>query len=78
MIFDKYISLPVFLISLAIGFLFVYLTPASTTKVVVYPTPDNKDKFQYSDKAENCFEFRQTEVACPADRSLIKQIPFQN
>jgi hypothetical protein len=77
MIFDKYVSLPVFLVALTIGFVFMYITPANSTKVVVYPTPDNKDTFLYSDKADNCFMFEQIETACPADRNKIKQIPFQ-
>lgn len=78
MIFDKYISLPVFLGALAIGLLFVYLSPPNQSIINVYPTPDNKDLFQYMDKADNCFVFKQTEVACPADKNQIKQIPFQN
>lgn len=77
MIFDKYISLPVFLVALTIGLAFMYMTPAAMTKVVVYPTPDNKDSFLYADKASNCYKFEQVETQCPADRSLIKQIPFQ-
>jgi len=77
MIFDKYVSLPVFLVALSVGLVFMYLTPAETTKVVVYPTPDNKDEFLYGDKVGNCYKFEQVETQCPADRSLIKQIPFQ-
>ena len=77
MIFDKYVSLPVFLVALSIGIVFMYLTPAEMTKVVVYPTPDNKDEFLYGDKVGNCYKFEQVETQCPADRSLIKQIPFQ-
>lgn len=77
MIFDKFISLPVFLIALSIGLVFMYMTPASMTRVVVYPTPDNKDDFLYGDSANNCFQFEQIETQCPSDRSLIKEIPFQ-
>lgn len=77
MLFDKYISLPVFLIALSVGLIFMYITPAMKTKVVVYPTPDNKDAFLYSDNADNCFRFEQVEQQCPTDRSKIKQIPFQ-
>lgn len=77
MIFDKYISLPVFLVALSVGLIFMYMTPAAMTKVVVYPTPDNKDEFLYGDNASNCYKFEQVETQCPADRSLLKQIPFQ-
>ena len=52
MIFDKYVSLPIFLLAFIIGFVFMYLTPAEKTKVVVYPTPDNKEQFFYEDSRE--------------------------
>jgi len=77
MIFDRFISLPIFLASLAIGLLYVYLSPAGRTEVVVYPTPDNRDEFVFEDSVSNCFDFEQYEVACPSDRSKIKSIPFQ-
>lgn len=77
MIFDRYLSLPAFLISLSIGLLYVYFAPIETHKVTVYPTPDNENTFEYKDKAENCFGFSQIEVACPTDKSTIKKIPYQ-
>lgn len=77
MIFDKYVSLPIFLIAFLVGFVFMYITPAERTKIVVYPTPDNKEQFLYMDKAENCYKFHQTEVQCPTDKNLIKEIPYQ-
>ena len=76
--FSNFISFPVFLVSLAVGLLFVYLDTPPLTKILVYPTPDNIDTFQYKDKAENCFKFNSTLVDCPKDTSLIKHIPFQN
>lgn len=77
MIFDKYVSLPVFLVALIVGFAFTYMTPSPMRKIVVYPTPDNKDEFLYQDSVNNCFSFVQEEVQCPADKSMIKQIPYQ-
>jgi hypothetical protein len=73
----KFISIPVFLVSLAAGLLFVYLSNPTPAIIYVYPTPDNKDKFQYVDKIENCFSFDETEVTCPKNASEIKHIPFQ-
>jgi hypothetical protein len=32
---------------------------------------------EYIDKANNCFKFDATEVKCPSDKSLIKNIPIQ-
>ena len=43
----KYISIPVFIFCFAIGILYVYLTAPEPRVVIVYPTPDNKDMFQY-------------------------------
>ena len=73
----KFVSLPVFLISVAIGLFFVYLSQPSPTTIYVYPTPDNINKVQYKDKADNCFQFETQEVRCTSDKTTIKQIPVQ-
>jgi hypothetical protein len=75
--FYKYISFKVFLISLAVGILFVYLSSPTPTVIMVYPTPDNVGRVEYKDKADNCFKFEATEVKCPSDKSKIKTIPVQ-
>ena len=73
----KYINFPVFLLSLAVGIFFVYLFQSELNVVYVYPTPDNVDKVEYKDKADNCFQFESQEVRCPSDRTKIKSIPVQ-
>ena len=73
----KFISLKVFLISIAIGLLFVYLSNPDPTIIFVYPTPDNVGRVEYKDKADNCFQFEAKEVECPSNHSLIKTIPVQ-
>ena len=73
----RFVSLPVFLISVAIGLFFVYLSQPSPTTIYVYPTPDNINKVQYKDKADNCFQFETQEVRCPSDKTTIKPIPVQ-
>ena len=75
--FDKLFSLPYFLISLAIGLLFVYLNEPDATIIHVYPTPENIDNIEYKDYANNCFGFKAQEVKCPSDISKIKSIPIQ-
>ena len=76
--FLKYISFKVFLVSLSIGLLFAYLSAPTQTIIHVYPTPDNASSIEYVDKANNCFKFDATEVKCPSNKDLIKNIPIQN
>jgi hypothetical protein len=76
MIFE-YISLKIFLISLAIGLFFVYAMGPETKKIYVYPTPENVDKILFKDNADNCFMFDIKEVKCPTDESKITKIPVQ-
>lgn len=73
----KYISITVFLISFAIGLLFVYLLGPEKKKIYVYPCPETVGKFLFKDKSDNCFYFDEQEVRCPADESKISQIPIQ-
>lgn len=73
----KFINFPVFIISLAIGILFVYLYQPDLTVIYVYPTPDNLNQIQYKDHANNCYSFQQTEVTCPSDSKQIHTIPAQ-
>jgi hypothetical protein len=73
----KYISLPVFLISFALGLAFVYIIGPDVKIIHMYPTPSNYTKYQYKDNAEQCFEFKPLEVKCPFNILNIKSIPVQ-
>jgi hypothetical protein len=73
----NYVSLPIFLISFAVGIFFIYILGPEMKTIMVYPTPENVDKILFKDKADNCFSFEETEVECPSDESLISQIPIQ-
>lgn len=75
--FYDLISFPAFFISLVIGLLLVYTFNPTPTVIYVYPTPDNIDKIQYKDNANNCYQFDKKEVKCPNDNSLINIIPIQ-
>lgn len=68
----KFISVPLFIISLAIGLFFVYIYQPKQRQVPVLPTPDNISKIQYEDEIGNCYEFMDEEVKCPANASLIE------
>ena len=74
----KFISIPVFIVSLAVGLFFVYITNPDPEIIYIYPTPENVDKLQYKDRANNCYDFQQSEVSCPSDQSKIKIVPIQN
>ena len=76
MIFD-YISLPVFLISFAIGLFFIYVLGPDTKTIYIYPNEENINRVLFKDKADNCFSFQPVEVDCPKDTSLIQETPIQ-
>ncbi len=73
----RFINIPVFIVSLAVGLFFVYIYGSDKRKIYVYPTPDNVDTIQYKDKAGTCFEFKDTKVSCPEKESDISKVPPQ-
>ena len=73
----NYISLPVFLISFAVGIFFVYILGPEMKTVFIYPSPENVEKVLFKDNADNCFYFKPVEVECPKDKSLINAVPIQ-
>ena len=73
----KYISIPVFLLSLVVGLFFIYVLGPEVKTVMVYPTPENIDKILFKDKGDNCYSFTKTEIDCPSDESLISSFPIQ-
>jgi hypothetical protein len=74
----QYISIPIFLISFAIGIFFVYIVGTEGQTVLIYPTPTNTDIYQYKDKADQCFEFKAQEVECPFNLFSVKTVPVQS
>ena len=74
----NYISIPVFMISFAIGLFFVYIFGPNMKKILIYPSPENVDKVLFKDNADNCFHFKELEVSCPSDESKISNRPIQS
>lgn len=74
----KYVNFPVFIISLVLGILAVFITVPDKKIIYVYPTPENIALLQYRDKADNCFSYKETEVDCPSNVKDISKIPSQN
>jgi hypothetical protein len=73
----NYISIPVFLVSFAIGLFFVYILGPERKKILIYPSPETVGKVLFKDKADNCFYFEEQETNCPSDLSKIFTIPIQ-
>lgn len=74
-----FINIPAFIVSLAIGILFVYLgNEGESRQIFVYPSPENVHLLQYRDKAGTCFQYKQTKVSCPTNSKDISKIPIQS
>lgn len=69
--FFKYISFPFFILSLAVGLFYVYVSTPPPKIIHVYPTPENINNILYKDKVDNCYKFNYKEVKCPLNPSLI-------
>jgi len=76
MFFDKIIPL-YFFIAFAIGLLICYTTNPKPEVVVKFPSPYNAGQVVYKDKADQCYKYSASKVACPRDQSLIKEQPIQ-
>ena len=76
--FLKFINIPVFIISFAIGVFFVYVFVPDTRTILVYPTPENVGLLQYKDVTGNCFQLKEKLVNCPKNESDISKIPPQS
>jgi hypothetical protein len=73
----NHISVPVFLLSLAVGLFFVYILGPEEKKIFVYPSPQTVKNTLYKDKADQCFQYEAQKVTCPTNIFLIKKIPMQ-
>lgn len=61
---DKYINPYVFLISLALGLFYTYITKPETEYIIKYPTPYNAGNILYKDKAGICYRYYLENINC--------------
>lgn len=61
-----------FFAAFAVGLLFCYVMAPAPKIVVKFPTPYNVHETVYVDKAENCYKYSAEKVACPIDKSIIR------
>ena len=76
-VYMKFINIPAFIISLAIGIFLVYIGNPRPSIIYVYPTPDNVNEIQYKDRSGTCFGFEANQVSCPANKKLVREYPIQ-
>lgn len=69
------INIPIFIASLIVGLVYVFISNPSQEKVSVYPTPSNAGRIIYADKAGLCYAYEPEPVKCPETGS--KRIPIQ-
>jgi hypothetical protein len=74
----KYISIPIFLISFAIGLFVIYILGPEMKTIYIYPSPESVGNILFKDKADNCFSFEEEFVDCPKDETKISTIPIQS
>ena len=74
---SQYVSLPLFLISFAIGIFFVYIIGPETKTIFIYPSPDVYNKILYKDNSGTCFEITPKETKCPINPFSISEFPVQ-
>ena len=74
----KFINIPVFIVSLAIGIFLAYITTPLPGVIYVYPNPENIDNIQYKDESGTCFGFSSYKTECPKDANLVRNYPVQS
>jgi hypothetical protein len=77
MLFGKYIDLKYFIASLALGLFYIYISDEYRKVVVLYPTPENMQRYQYKDLTDACYSFQLNEVKCPSDENIVQSAGAQ-
>lgn len=72
-----YIDPLYFLVALAVGLLYTYMTVPEPQIVIKYPTPFNAGQITYVDQNDVCYKYQIQKERCPADPSKIKHYQLQ-
>ena len=72
-----YIDPVFFLAALVVGLIYTYITAPKPRIIVRYPTPENAGKIIYHDDADACYTYNVQSTSCPADPTMIRQLPIQ-
>lgn len=75
--FLNYFDPMTFLLSLAIGLFYVYVSHPTPRIIYKYPTPFNVGKVTYIDENNTCYKYAIKEVDCPKNQSEITYFPVQ-
>ena len=74
---SKSFNAKAFIISLAVGIFFVYISSPENMVLLIYPNPDNVDTYLFKDKTDTCYKYMSNEIKCPERDSLIMKYPIQ-
>jgi hypothetical protein len=73
----KFVDVKIFLVTLIIALVGVYIYQPEAKVVYRFPNPDNSGKLTYKDAGseDSCYKYEATEVKCPSDPNLILEHP---
>jgi hypothetical protein len=71
-----YINPILFIISFIIGLVFVYMSPVEYKTILLEPTYDNLDKYQYIDSNDQCYNLVANLVDCKSANNITKFIKY--
>lgn len=76
--FSNYINPLAFFVALAIGLFFTYIYAPKKKIIIKWPTPENVGKLVYKDYSDLCYKYNANEIACPDDKTQIKNNSIQH
>ena len=71
---QRYLNIRIFLTSFVIGLFVTYVLDQQQRIVIVYPSPENIQSYLFKDDANSCFRYKQEEVDCAKNESLLSNI----